>query len=329
MQAVHAIRSVYPDALVVTRPEIAAGCPSTPGRDRRRRRSRDGAGGAARGRRWRARNRRAGESLLLDRLVVVVGCGRSGTTWLEELLAAHPDIARAPRTESWIFQQLEPLWTAYDASLSAHLDRERFRRVLRRFCDRCWSPDATGTVPEPRSSSRRRRCSSLPVPLIADIYPDAWVVHLIRDGRDVARSVSQVPFFRLPDPADAARMWARVVSTVRRDAVRCARYREIRYEQARRPGGRRGRHVGWLGLDVAPGVAGRVASMAGERVSAHAGTAMRVGPGGWRSLPAADVARIYRAVGGLLVSEGYASRREWWLGRLAPSRAGRPDREGT
>ncbi len=65
---------------------------------------------------------------------------------------------------------------------------------------------------------------------LATIWPDARFVHLIRDGRDVALSVMNVPFG--PNNAwAAARSWARVIRQGHKAAERYpGRVLEVRYE---------------------------------------------------------------------------------------------------
>src|SRR4051794_13892620 len=86
-QAVEVIASVYPDALVVVDPATAAALEETL---RRRVVVADGPPPASLDHIAPARGAAAALALpaverWTDRLIVVVGCGRSGTTWLEEL----------------------------------------------------------------------------------------------------------------------------------------------------------------------------------------------------------------------------------------------------
>ena len=62
------------------------------------------------------------------RLLVVVGCGRSGTTWLERMLMASPQAGGVDGAESFLFEQLAPLWQA----LPAH---PLLTEAVRTFCD--------------------------------------------------------------------------------------------------------------------------------------------------------------------------------------------------
>lgn len=245
-------------------------------------------------------------SPLQDRLLLVIGCGRSGTTWLHRLLLTHPDIDGLPRHESWLFEQLEPLWPN-------RIAEARFVAALRRFADAVLAGGKrpAGFVVE------KTPMHSLLLPQIAAVYPDAWVIHLVRDGREVARSISQTPFFNNPDPANAAALWSRVVDEVRRESRRFERFRELHYETVRADAaGQIAALFDWLGLDNGDAVRGEVRASAGERVSAHAGTSVPLGSQSWRTLPRHDVRGIYRNAGYQLRQTGYANRAEVWRGKL-------------
>jgi hypothetical protein len=145
--------------------------------------------------------------------------------------------------------------------------------------------------------------------LINEIYPDAQFVHIIRDGRDVARSISQVPFFQVPDPADAARLWRQVVRRVRAFAPALRRYREVRYEDLlSRPVEACVELLAWAGLRHDESVVPALEERAGRRVSAHAGTSQAVGAGTWQSLEHRDLDRVLAECGDQLVQEGYLTR---------------------
>jgi hypothetical protein len=69
------------------------------------------------------------------------------------------------------------------------------------------------------------------IPSIAELLPEARFVHIIRDGRNVALSLTEAPFG--PDSLEAAaRFWSRRVEKGRADgrALGPDWYREVRYE---------------------------------------------------------------------------------------------------
>ena len=64
---------------------------------------------------------------------------------------------------------------------------------------------------------------------IAPVLPEARFVHVIRDGRDVALSMMDVPWGPAT-VAEAAEMWVRDIRRARRQAKRLGHYMELRYE---------------------------------------------------------------------------------------------------
>jgi hypothetical protein len=327
--SVQAARSMFPDATIVVRPDLAAELPPD---------TRDSITVVAPGdgvpplpepspAAHPAPPRDvAPASPMADKLVVIVGCGRSGTTWLEQLFLAHPRIGGVPRSESWVFQQLHWLWANYNtgSGLADLLDESILTAALRRYCDTLFTAALARHSPEADYFVEKSPVHSERLPEIAAVYPDAWVVHMLRDGRDVARSISQVPFFGRPDPGDAAELWQDVVTTVRHDATATPRFRELRYEHLHDdPVSHMTAALRWAGLEVDPEVAAAIEAAAGERVSEHAGTKGQVGSGSWRTLPAAEVARIHRRAATQLRATGYAGRLDIWRAMARAPLSGR------
>ncbi len=87
------------------------------------------------------------------------------------------------------------------------------------------------TAGKPRFADKTPR-NVLHVQLLADAFPDARFVHLVRDGRDVVPSLVGLPYF--PDRyAEAIVYWRDRVTRGRRAgrALRAGRYHEVRYEE--------------------------------------------------------------------------------------------------
>jgi hypothetical protein len=244
------------------------------------------------------------------RLLVVLGCGRSGTTWLERMLFAAPDAGGVDGAESFLFRVCHPLWTALDRTAPV-CSREQLVAAQRRFCDTVLGEALQRARPGARVFVEKTPLHSLIVPELAAVYPRAHYLHLVRDGRDVARSMSQVDFFGVPDPADAARMWREVVARVRRDSAGLALFREVRYEELLAdPVEGVLDLLAWAGLQHDASVVPELQARAGKRVSTHAGTAQAVGSGTWSLLPTDDLHGVLGECGGELVREGYLTRRE-------------------
>lgn len=144
----------------------------------------------------------------------IVGCPRSGTTLLQVLLDAHPDIAIPP--ESFIFQRFPPIWKCYgdlanDANLRLLagdlLHDERIRDwglavSPDEFCRRLGGRsirDAVSLLFQLYAAQKGKHRWGDKTPQhalflkeITAVFPDAKFIHFVRDGRDVAESLSRV-----------------------------------------------------------------------------------------------------------------------------------------
>ena len=143
----------------------AAALPDGPSRGRESTRSADEASGGA----------------ASDRvpIALVVGCARSGTSILGELLAAHPSVAyvfEAQRT--W-----DQVGNARDQShrlVAADATPEARAQI------RAWFAEQLGSAALVVEKTPR---NILRLPFVRAVFPEARVIHIVRDGRDVACSL--------------------------------------------------------------------------------------------------------------------------------------------
>jgi LPS sulfotransferase NodH len=180
--------------------------------------------------------------VLFDKqFVFIIGAPRSGTTWLQAMLGAHPsvctfgelqlyDFYTAPWVAAWKkqvelggFNGLPTLW-----------DEETLYQFLREFLDRVYSlaldakPGATILLDKHPGYSRH-------VEHIDLLVPNAKFIHVIRDGRDVAVSLlaASEEWAKLWAPKDirsAAVFWKALVLEARKAQPYTQRYMELRYE---------------------------------------------------------------------------------------------------
>jgi sulfotransferase family protein len=129
----------------------------------------------------------------LDRPVFLTGCGRSGTTILGTALARHAAITylNEPR-QLWIRCYPETdVWSSLAArrggrlALDASVCTGRRSRRLRALF-----------AAEVRKAGRPRLLEKLPInsfrlPFIAAVFPDAFFLHLVRNGLEVAASIAR------------------------------------------------------------------------------------------------------------------------------------------
>jgi Sulfotransferase family len=178
--------------------------------------------------------------------VFLVGAPRSGTTWLQQLLGAHPGIATPQETDlldlyvaswlkSWQLQLASSLEPGHRArGLPTVLTEEQFLNIIRGVLDKVY-----GTVLEHKPGATvvldKNPYHSYHVAQALRLLPQAGLIHLIRDGRDVACSLMRAAERKwgrgwAPTHVDgAAALWRNMVETVRAGAG--DRYVEVRYEE--------------------------------------------------------------------------------------------------
>jgi hypothetical protein len=176
------------------------------------------------------------DSPLRNRLLFLVGTQRSGTNWLQGLLRLHPDVVALP-TETHLlstgmhilrqFTHQGPMESYVTSRL--FMERDAFADAARDFCDVAFGQLAAKLDPTATYILERTPNSAERMDLVAEIYPDGRAVHIIRDGRDVARSLLAMPWGP-KTLADAARTWRHAVETARTYGPQMSAYAEVRYE---------------------------------------------------------------------------------------------------
>ena len=239
-----------------------------------------------------------------DRLVFVFGCPRSGTTFLAGAIGSVPGFVD--------LGEVHPLKAAI-ASLS-RLDPGAGAPQLRRIVDRVRRLGLVGS----RRGVEQTPEAAFVLPAVARAFPQATLVHAIRDGRDVVCSLlergwlrrggsgtddagvaygSHARFWVEPgrerefeeasDARRAAWAWRRYVTAVRESGVPV---HEVRYESVREAAGTL---AGVLGCAEAP--------LAAALAAAHSASVGRHR----RELSAQELAEVEAEAGPLLAASGY------------------------
>jgi hypothetical protein len=175
------------------------------------------------------------------RPVFIIGCPRSGTTWLQLLLAQHPAIASSQEThlfsryiarlfESWHYEKQ----TNQSVGLCTILTDAEFRQICRDMSNTVLQriqnekPDATIIL---EKTPDQVFC----IDTILDLYPNATIINLIRDPRAVVASLlaasrSWGSSWAPANTFDAAMMWGNALRQGKASAERTNNYKEIHYE---------------------------------------------------------------------------------------------------
>jgi hypothetical protein len=194
-------------------------------------------------------------------LGVVLGAPRSGTTWLQRLLASSPKVASPQETHlfdiylrvqwrRWAKQEAD-LVRALDGigdggqpedrviGLPTILDKEDLLDSQRVLVERVVSR-ALATKPGASIVIEKTPSNSLCVDMIDRLCPTARFLHIIRDPRDVMASLRDISAswaggWAPRSAVGAAKLWLCHVEGARRAAILGPeRYLEIRYEDLRR-----------------------------------------------------------------------------------------------
>jgi sulfotransferase family protein len=189
-------------------------------------------------------------------LVFVVGAPRSGTTWLQQLLAAHPRIRTgqesklfrwyiAPQLRKWTMETRRELNSTTASGrggtgLSCYFREEEFVSLLKRYLFALLQP-MIGSLQDGELFVEKTPSHALCIPEIKRLLPASRIIHIVRDPRDVVTSVLAASrtwgAAWAPEGAtDAAGLWAGHVRSVREAAQKlsASEFHEITYEDLSR-----------------------------------------------------------------------------------------------
>ncbi|MDJ1183635.1 sulfotransferase family protein [Roseofilum casamattae] len=143
--------------------------------------------------------------------IFLVGCPRSGTTFLQSLIAAHPQIISFPETKFFHYLTPHNTWKAKLGLVA----RSKTQENLISFFQTIERPDLISTMPKlplkstyinyfihllqsfTRENGKDRFLEKTPehlyhIPLIEQYVPGGQFIHLFRNGTDVVASLYEV-----------------------------------------------------------------------------------------------------------------------------------------
>ncbi len=204
----------------------------------------------------------------------VVGSGRCGTTLLRAVLEAHPEVHIPPEKAlrsvvrdyrrysrlPWnvvlriVLGQFEfhRSWETWDLTLGPLFHElqalPREARNLAALIDALYRTHAAKHKPSAKRWGDKTPANVFTLPALHAVFPDLRVIHMVRDGRDVALSFTHVAQGEL---MRSARAWLRAVRAGHTFGVRYpGTYLEVRYEDLVREPATTIRHVAAF-LDLA------------------------------------------------------------------------------
>ena len=173
----------------------------------------------------------------------IIGAPKSGTTWLQIMLGAHPQVCTT--VELTIFNRYTAPWIRAWENEAANIKEGRwhqglpflwtekeFYEYLKKFVHGVYerviekNPNATHILDKQPNYSAH-------IEEIDRLVPDAKYIHLVRDGRDVAVSMvaaqKNIGYGSGTIP-ESAQNWLHHVRMARQAAKFSNRYLEVRYE---------------------------------------------------------------------------------------------------
>ena len=125
------------------------------------------------------------DSPLRERMIFNFGARRSGTFWLQRIVTAHPAVSAVP-SETYLFSHgVSPLLERFQHSArsspevgAVYVDRDNLIDAVRDLCDTVFGQFLEAGT---ERVAERTPHHAWHLGLIAEVYPDARFVHIIRD----------------------------------------------------------------------------------------------------------------------------------------------------
>lgn len=136
----------------------------------------------------------------IEKPIIIIGCARSGTTLLGRALAQHSSIA--------YLLEPRPIWMRGNAYKSEYaLGPDDVTPRIARYIDNSFYQFLQERGKDRFAEKTPSNC--LRVPFIHTIYPDCRIIHIIRDGRNVVRSL----FMKQEKPPKRSKLKSRLKET--------------------------------------------------------------------------------------------------------------------
>lgn len=171
-----------------------------------------------------------------ERAIFVTGAPRSGTSWLHQMLTTHPDVATAGEMHAFC-EGLGGIFANFDSAdpymnLSTWVTRAELLTLARGFVDGVLTAATRNGQESATRVLDKTPNHAQSAALLAEVYPDATFVQIVRNPRDAissARDLWSGWNARLRDWSASAADWCATVADCRTH-LGPLRYHEVRYE---------------------------------------------------------------------------------------------------
>jgi hypothetical protein len=180
--------------------------------------------------------------VLLDKqFVFIIGAARSGTTWLQAMIGAHPSVCTFGElqlyefyTTPWVAAWKRQVEFSDFNGLPTLWSEDELYHFLREFLDRIYS-QVLYTKPEATFILDKHPGNSFYIEHIDKLLPNVKFIHMIRDGRDVAVSAlaasqSWGGLWAPKNIQSTASLWKASVLGAKHAQRYEGRYLEVKYE---------------------------------------------------------------------------------------------------
>ncbi|MDQ7033252.1 MAG: sulfotransferase [Desulfonauticus sp.] len=174
--------------------------------------------------------------------IFLVGAPRSGTTWLQALLASHPKIITGQETH--FFSAIQRFLDFYDqrddwrkVGLDSYWPEEKKFELIAALFVEFIKPILKDNDLDFEFFLEKTPEHAMSLPLICKCFPKAKIIHIIRDARHMVASLMRVSRKnnKYVSPTLAAIIWKNFVSNARSfgKSLPKSSYLEVRYEDLR------------------------------------------------------------------------------------------------
>jgi hypothetical protein len=274
--------------------------------------------------------------------VFIGGCGRSGTTMLGAMLGTHPHCLTTPEA-SFFFVPYRRHWAT-----GKQLDRVgALERIVAHWSFKIWNVEIDRTrlledsrsypelllgivgaygqkvdKPEPRVWVDHAPGNVKYSSLLFEMFPEAKLIHMVRDGRATAASVMDLDWGP-NNVASAAKWWVSFVSRgLAAESMYGPRVKRVRYESlVARPERTLEEVCGFVGLDFRPEMVGgtgfAVPHFTSKQHALVGRTPDRERLGAWRKALTPREIEVFESIAAdLLAGLGYEQLHGWQARRL-------------